>query len=81
LNIPPQLSYGFGALLIVLGGLRAYFWGWKRRPAPPAADDVQESVRRPDDEHKRHLRYGVIWVLLGLFLLVSTTITGLRAGH
>jgi len=81
MNIPPQISYAFGALLIVLGALRAYLWGWKRRQPPPAPDAADAGNRRDDGDHRRHLRYGVIWVLLGLFLLVSTTIARMRAGH
>lgn len=35
--IPPVLLYAFGAVLAVMGGLRAVFLGWKQRPDVPEA--------------------------------------------
>jgi hypothetical protein len=38
-------------------------------------EDAETSVNPPPvrgKEQRRHLRMGVVWVLLGLFLLIST---------
>jgi hypothetical protein len=32
LVIPPVLFYAFGALLVSMGGVRAYYLGWRKRP-------------------------------------------------
>jgi hypothetical protein len=37
--IPPVLLYAFGTVLTVLGGLRAYFLGWKQRPDVPEEEE------------------------------------------
>ncbi|HEY0712265.1 MAG TPA: hypothetical protein VGF45_06310 [Polyangia bacterium] len=108
--IPPLLLYAFGAVLAVMGGLRAYFLGWKQRPdVPEEADDepaaqgqagpdapepqdgddgseIRGEVRgrgrgtwsdgKRSSQHKRHLAMGVIWMLLGLFLIISTAVQG-----
>jgi hypothetical protein len=57
-QLPPEFMYAVGALLVVAGAWRAYHFGWKRQ----------------DDMSKRHKRYGVIWVVMGLGLIVSTII-------
>jgi hypothetical protein len=90
MNIPPQVAYAFGALLIVCGVLRGYFLGLKKRPgatqapaqtaAQTATDDGEDAapVVRRDDSYKRHIRFGIIWVALGLFLVISTLSVTLR---
>jgi hypothetical protein len=74
LNIPPIVPYAVGAILVVFGILRVKYLG---APRPPRVSEDE----RPDSgdaapvrgkEQRRHLRMGVVWVLLGLFLLVST---------
>jgi hypothetical protein len=86
-NLPPALFYGIGLMLVVFGALRAYVLGWKRRPggpdAPPAREGEEpEAVhgrgprRQPD--HKRHVTFGVLWIAMGLFLIVSTIINSRR---
>ncbi len=69
--IPPIFFYVIGAMLVVFGALRALTLG-RRRPERELADaDGNESPARAS-ERRRHLRFGIIWVLMGLFLIVST---------
>jgi hypothetical protein len=65
--IPPLIFYVVGAALVVGGTLRTLTLG-RRRPASEVADDdpARERTRR------RHFLWGIIWVLLGLFLIGST---------
>jgi hypothetical protein len=41
-NIPPAILYAFGLIIAVMGGLRAYHLGWRRRPAGPEAAEGPE---------------------------------------
>lgn len=80
LNIPPVIPYAVGAMLVIFGVLRIKYLSAPR--APRATDDADADdkegakpsstveVRGP--EQRRHLRMGVVWILLGLFLVVST---------
>jgi hypothetical protein len=74
LNIPPIIPYAVGAMLVVFGLLRVKYLG---APRPPriTEDDAGSSIEaapvRGKEQH-RHLRMGVVWVLLGIFLLIST---------
>jgi hypothetical protein len=38
--IPPVLLYAFGALLVSLGGVRAYYLGWRKRPETDDDDEA-----------------------------------------
>jgi hypothetical protein len=79
LNIPPVIPYAVGAMLVIFGILRVKYLS---APRPPKVLDDAEvgeesgkqrstaDVRGPDQ--RRHLRMGVVWILLGLFLVVST---------
>jgi len=73
LNIPPIVSYVFGAILVVFGALRVKYLA---APRPQREDDDPESsIQGPPVRgkvHQRHLRWGIIYVLLGLFLILST---------
>jgi hypothetical protein len=73
-NIPPIVTYIFGAFLIVFGILRVKYLGAPRPPETEegAPDDNAPPVRGV--VQKRHVRWGVIYVLLGLFLIISTYI-------
>jgi hypothetical protein len=75
LQISPVIPYAVGIVLLVFGILRAKYLGAPRAPflaetdaALPTADPAPV---RGKEQH-RHLRMGVVWVLLGLFLVVST---------
>jgi len=73
-NIPPIIPYLLGAMLVVFGGLRVKYLGAPRVPRS-VDDDVETSVEAAPvrgKEQRRHIRMGAVWLLLGLFLLVST---------
>jgi hypothetical protein len=67
ITIPPVLFYALGALLVVFGTLRALTLG---RLRPGRELDVDTPARA--QERKRHLTFGIVWVAMGLFLIVST---------
>ena len=72
-NIPPIVPYVVGAILILFGSIRIKYLSAPRAPRP--SDDDNGSNEAPlvrGKEQKRHLRWGVIYILLGLFLFVST---------
>ena len=82
-QLPPALLYGFGAVLVILGALRAYHLGWKRKlemeaeaRAAAKGEEVLESgwQRVEGGGYKRHITWGVLWILMGLFLIY----TGIR---
>ena len=80
LNIPPIIPYAVGAMLVMFGILRAKYLGAPRTPRP-TEDEAESSTNPPairGKEQRRHLRMGVVWVLLGLFLLVSTFLNARR---
>ena len=81
--IPSSLLYAIGTVLVVFGGLRAYHLGWKKRPAPaapgeqpesPDLDEVPAWDRNKGGGYKRHITFGVLWVVMGLFLIISTIV-------
>jgi len=65
--IPPLIFYILGAALVVAGVVRALSLG-RRNPARELDDDDPRRVTA----RRRHLTFGVIWVLMGLFLIAST---------
>jgi hypothetical protein len=73
LVIPPLFFYAVGAVLVLSGVGRALTLGRRRperdiqgeEPGSPAADKAAKARRR-------HLIFGIVWVLLGLFLILST---------
>jgi uncharacterized membrane protein len=73
ISLPPVLFYVLGTVLIVFGALRAYHMGWKVRNAP---QDPEDAERRPGRGNRyngrQHLRFGLVWVAMGLFLVIST---------
>jgi predicted nucleic acid-binding Zn ribbon protein len=74
LNIPPIIPYAIGAMLVIFGVLRAKYLGAPRSPRI-TEEDAETSTNQPPvrgKEQRRHRRMGVVWVLLGLFLVVST---------
>ncbi len=66
IDIPPAFFHFLGAMLILFGTLRAYHLGWKRREVGPGEPG---SRTRPE---RRHVTFGILWVAMGLFLVVST---------
>jgi hypothetical protein len=81
-SIPPSLLYAIGTVLVLFGGLRAYHLGWKKKPVPaepggdPESPDLDEvpAWDRNKGGYKRHITFGVLWVVMGLFLIISTII-------
>jgi hypothetical protein len=80
LNVPPVIPYAVGFMLVVFGILRMKYLGAPRTPAM-TEEDAETSTNQPPvrgKEQRRHLRMGVVWVLLGLFLVVSTYVQAHR---
>jgi uncharacterized membrane protein YczE len=74
ISIPPIIPYAVGVMLVVFGILRVKYLGAPRPPRVTEEDvgsSTQAAPVRGKEQH-RHLRMGVVWVLLGLFLLIST---------
>ncbi len=71
--IPPLFFYAVGAVLVVAGAARSLTLGRRRperdiqghEPGSTAADKAAKA-------RKRHFIFGIVWVLLGLFLILST---------
>jgi hypothetical protein len=80
LNIPPIIPYAVGALLVLFGILRVKYLGAPQTPRMTEEDSETSTSATPvrGKEQHRHLRMGVVWVLLGLFLLVSTYVQSHR---
>jgi hypothetical protein len=71
--IPPVVPYVIGATLVVFGGLRIKYLGAPRAPAlPDEGDNPADAKPVRGKEQRRHVRMGVLWILMGAFLLVST---------
>lgn len=66
-TIPPIFFYALGCLLIVFGTMRAFTLGRLRASRELEADSPARAKER-----KRHLTFGIVWVAMGLFLIVST---------
>ena len=67
LIIPPLFFYVLGALLMIMGAARALSLGRHRPGHEGQEDDPARAKAR-----KRHLAFGIVWVLIGIFLIVST---------
>ena len=65
--IPPIFFYVMGAILVVAGVVRSATLG-RRNPDRELVDDTPERAKA----RRRHLTFGVVWVVMGLFLIVST---------
>jgi hypothetical protein len=81
LNLPPIIPYTVGCILILFGALRIRYLGAPRarrrsdddESAGDRTPEIEESLQRGPEQH-RHIRWGAIWILLGLFLVISTFI-------
>jgi len=79
LQIPPLIPYLLGATLAFFGLLRIKYLGAPRVPRASNDDAASiEEVAVRGKEQRRHIRMGVVWILLGLFLAVSTYIQSRR---
>jgi hypothetical protein len=87
IQIPPVFFYFIGCLLIVFGALRAYQLGWKRR-GQSLSDEIRAEEAASGGEppasrmgarpEKRHMTFGVLWVAMGIFLVISTYLNARR---
>jgi hypothetical protein len=66
--MPAVLPYAVGALLVVFGSLRALYLGWQRRTQQIQEEDGAGRKKGP----RYHLMVGILWVVMGLFLVIST---------
>ena len=74
ITLPPIFFYAIGTLLVVFGGLRVAFLGRRRADRELTADTPERAKVR-----RRHTVWGIIWVVMGAFLIASTAgILGLR---
>ncbi len=72
LVIPPLFFYVVGAMLVIFGAGRT-FWLGVRRPSREIETDVTEAaVAAAAKARRRHFIFGMVWVALGLFLILST---------
>jgi hypothetical protein len=67
ITLPPIFFYAIGTLLVVFGGLRAAVLGRRR-----AERELTEETPERAKARKRHLAMGIVWVLMGAFLIAST---------
>jgi uncharacterized membrane protein len=67
LVIPPIFFYAVGSLLVIFGALRIFHLG-RRREAAEITEDTPEQAKT----RKRHVTFGIVWILMGLFLIIST---------
>src|SRR4051812_41507395 len=65
--IPPLIFYIVGAALVVGGTVRALTLG-RRNPDREISDDDPARTRA----RRRHFTFGLVWVGMGLFLIIST---------
>jgi hypothetical protein len=65
--IPPLFFYTIGAVLLVAGVVRALTLG-RRHPERELVDDTPARAKA----RRRHFTFGIVWVAMGLFLLLST---------
>jgi uncharacterized membrane protein len=65
--IPPLFFYVVGALLVIFGGIRAATLG-RRKESRELTEDTPERAKA----RRRHLTFGIVWVVMGLFLIIST---------
>jgi len=72
-QLPIALPYAVGFILILFGSLRAIHLGWQRRDRQLEED---EAPRRQGPRY--HLLWGIVWVVVGLFLVISTYIQSRR---
>jgi hypothetical protein len=73
--LPPLFFYIVGFLLVVGGAVRSLTLG-RRVESREISEDSPERAKA----RRRHFTWGLIWVALGIFLIVSTAAT-LRMRH
>ena len=72
-RLPPVLFYAVGAILVIFGALRAWHLGWQRREEPvPGDEELGEPKPQRPSQARRHIMFGLVWLVMGLFLIIST---------
>jgi len=66
-TLPPIFFYVIGTLLVVFGVMRTVVLG-RRRADREITDDTPERAKA----RRRHKLMGLIWVVMGAFLIAST---------
>jgi hypothetical protein len=74
LVIPPLFFYVVGAMLVIFGVARSLWLGVRRPAREIQADDEigAAAAATAAKARRRHLIFGIVWVLLGMFLILST---------
>jgi hypothetical protein len=67
-ELPPIVFYVLGAMFLVFGVLRALLLGRRR-----AERELTEETPERAKARRRHLFFGAIWVLVGVFLIFETS--------
>jgi hypothetical protein len=68
-SLPPIFFYVMGVVLLVIGALRAAMLG-RRRADRELGEDTPERAKA----RRRHLVWGLLWAVTGVFLVVSTAL-------
>lgn len=68
-SLPPIFFHVMGIILLVIGVLRATMLG-RRRADRELAEDTPDRAKA----RRRHLVWGILYALTGLFLVVSTAL-------
>jgi uncharacterized membrane protein HdeD (DUF308 family) len=68
-SLPPIFFYVMGVVLLVIGVLRAAMLG-RRRADRELGEDTPERAKA----RRRHLVWGLLWAVTGVFLVVSTAL-------
>jgi hypothetical protein len=80
--LPPLFFYAVGSLLVVFGVLRAVVLGRRRGGAADGeGGELVEDTPARLRTRRRHLAFGIVWVVMGLFLIISTAgVLKMRSG-
>jgi uncharacterized membrane protein HdeD (DUF308 family) len=73
IQVPPAMLYVVGALLLISGSWRAIHLGWQRRDRP-----VDEEAAGRTKGPRYHLTAGIVWVVMGLILVITTYVQSRR---
>ena len=72
LVIPPLFFYAVGAMLVISGAARSLWLGVRRAEREIQDEPGQAEAATAAKARRRHFIFGIVWVLLGLFLILST---------
>lgn len=73
-NIHPAIPYAFGTILLVFGIVRAKVLGAPREGRQPTegTDASSETSLERGPAERRHVRWGIIDIVMGLGLIIWT---------